>query len=61
MQISKDSSTSIQPTDHTERDPTSRVKLIHPLDEIMGNTNELTLRKPTIEKYVANFVSYSSY
>ena len=28
---------------------------------IMGNMNELTLRKWTIYKYVANFVSYSCY
>ena len=25
----------------------------------MGNMNELTLRKPTVDKCVANFVSYS--
>ena len=27
----------------------------------MGNMNELTLRKQTIDKCVANFVSYSCY
>ena len=27
----------------------------------MGNMNEITLRKWTIDKYVANFVSYSCY
>ena len=27
----------------------------------MGNMNELTLRKLTIDKCVANFVSYSCY
>ena len=28
---------------------------------IIGNMNELTLRKRTIDKYMANFVSYSCY
>ena len=28
---------------------------------IVGNMNELTLRKWTVGKYVANFVSYSCY
>ena len=28
---------------------------------IMGNMNELTLTKRTIDKYMANFVSYSCY
>ena len=28
---------------------------------IMGNTNKLTLRKQTVDKYVANFVFYSCY
>ena len=27
----------------------------------MGNTNELTLRKRTVDKCVVNFVSYSCY
>ena len=33
----------------------------HPLEVIMGSMNELTLRKRTVDKYVANFVSYSCY
>ena len=33
----------------------------HPLEVIVGNMNELTLRKRTIDKCVANFVSYSCY
>ena len=33
----------------------------HPLEVIVGNMNELTLRKRTIDKCVANFVSYSYY
>ena len=32
-----------------------------PLEVIMGNMNELTLRKSTVDKCVANFVSYSCY
>ena len=43
-----------------EREPSSRIKLNHPLDVIMGNMNELTLRKRTIDKCVAN-LSYSCY
>ena len=27
----------------------------------MGNINELTLQKRTVDKYVANYVSYSYY
>ena len=34
----------------------------HPPPEVtIGNMNELTLRKCTIDKCVANFVSYSRY
>ena len=33
----------------------------HPPEVIMGNMNELTLRKHIVDKYVANFVSYSCY
>ena len=33
----------------------------HPPKVIVGNMNELTLRKHTVDKCVANFVSYSSY
>ena len=32
----------------------------HP-EIIVGNTNELTLRKRIVDKYVTNFVSYSCY
>ena len=41
--------------------PTSRIKLNHPLEFIVGNMNELTLRKCIVDKCVANFVSYSCY
>ena len=33
----------------------------HPLEVIVRNMNELTLRKRTVDKSVANFVSYSCY
>ena len=33
----------------------------HPLEFIVGNMNELTLRKCIVDKCVANFVSYSCY
>ena len=33
----------------------------HPPEVIVENMNELTLRKHTIDKYVANFMSYSCY
>ena len=33
----------------------------HPPEVIVGNMNELTLRKRTVDKYVANFVLYSCY
>ena len=41
--------------------PSSRIKLNHPSEVIVGNMNELTLRKRTIDKCVVNFVSYSCY
>ena len=33
----------------------------HPPKVIVGNMNELTLRKHIVDKSVANFVSYSYY
>ena len=33
----------------------------HHLEVIVGNINELTLRKRIVDKCVANFVSYSCY
>ena len=44
-----------------EKGPSSRIKLNHPPEVIMGNMNELTLRKCTVDECVANFVSYSCY
>ena len=46
---------------HEEKGPSSMIKLNHPPEVIVGNMNELTLRKRTVEKCVANFVSYSCY
>ena len=46
---------------HEEKGHFSRIKLNHPPKVIMGNMNELTLRKHTVGKCVANFVSYSCY
>ena len=46
---------------HEEKRPSSRVKLNHPPEVIVENMNELTLRKQTVDKCVANFVSYSCY
>ena len=39
---------------HEEKGPSFRIKLNHPPEVIMENMNELTLRKCTIDKCVAN-------
>ena len=54
-------STSPNSKTHEDKGPSSRVKLNHPPEVIVGNMNELTLRKRTVDKCVANFVSYSCY
>ena len=56
-----DITTSLDSESHEEKGPSSRIKQNHPLEDIMGNMNELTLRKHTDDKCVANFVSYSCY
>ena len=48
-------------TTHEDKGPSSRFKLNHPPEIIVGNMNELTLRKRIVDKCVANFVSYSCY
>ena len=58
---STDIPTSPNSESHEEKWPSSRIKLNHPLEVIMGNMNELTLRKRTVDKCVTNFVSYSCY
>ena len=61
VEDSIDISTSLDSETHEEKGPSSRIKLDHPLEVIVGNMNELTLRKRTVDKCVANFVSYSCY
>ena len=59
MEDSADIPTSLDSESHEEKGPSSRIKLNHPLEVIVGNMNELTLKKRTVDKCVANFVSYS--
>ena len=56
-----DISTSPDSKSHEEKRPSSKIKLNHPPEVIVGKMNELTLRKCTVDKCVANFVSYSCY
>ena len=61
LEDSVDITTSPDSEPHEEKRPSSRVKLNHPPEDIVGNMNELTLRKRIVDKCVANFVSYSCY
>ena len=61
VEDSADLSTSPYFETHEEKGPSSMVKLNHPPEVIVGNMNELTLRKRIVDKCVANFVSYSYY
>ena len=61
IEVSADIPTSPESESHVEKGPSSRTKLNHPLEVIMGNMNKLTLRKRTVNKCVANFVSYYCY
>ena len=61
VEVSTDIPTSLDSESHEEKRPSSRIKLNHPSKVIVGNMNELTLRKLTVDKCVANFVSYSCY
>ena len=54
-------STSPDSETHKDKGPSSRIKLNHPPEVILGSMNELTLRKRTVNKCVANFMSYSCY
>ena len=56
---SVDISTSLDSKTHEEKGPFTRIKLNHPPEVIVGNMNELTPRKRIVDKYIANFVSYS--
>ena len=58
---SADIPTSLDFESHEEKGPFSRIKLNHPPEVIVRNMNELTLRKRTVDKCVAYFVSYSCY
>ena len=61
MEDPADITTSPDSESHEEKGPSSRIKLNHPPEDIVGNLNELTLRKRTVDKCVANFVSYYCY
>ena len=61
MEDSANITTSLDSESHEEKGPSSRIKLNHTSEDIVGNLNELTLRKRTIDKCVANFMSYSYY
>ena len=61
MEVSIDITTSLDSESHEEKGPSSRIKLNHPPEDIVENFNELTLRKHTVDKCVANFVCYSCY
>ena len=61
IQDSADISTSPDFETHEEKGPSSRIKLNYTPKVIVGNMNELTLGKHTVDKCVANSVSYSYY
>ena len=61
VEDSTDITTSLDSESHEVKGPSSRIKLNHPPEDIVGNLNELTLRKRIVDKCVANFVSYSCY
>ena len=61
MEDSTDIPTSPDTKSHEKKGLSSRIKLNHPPEVIVGNMNELTLRKRTVDKCVTNFVSYSYY
>ena len=56
-----DLSTSPDSETHEEKGLSSRIKSNHPPEVIVGSMNEHILRKRTVDKCVANFVSYSCY
>ena len=61
VEVSANIPTSFESESHEEKGPSLRIKLNYPPKVIVGNMNELTLRKRTVDKCVANFVSYSYY
>ena len=58
---STDISTSPDFEFHEEKGPSTKIKLNHPPEVILGHMNELTLRKRIFDKCTANFVSYFCY
>ena len=58
---SVDITTSPDSESHEKKGHSSRIKQNHPLEDIVGDMNELTLRKRTVDKCVAKFVLYSCY
>ena len=61
VEVSADIPTSPKLESQEEKGPSLRTKLNHPPEVIVGNMNELTLKKCTVDKCVANFVSYPCY
>ena len=61
VEVSADIPTSPDSESHEEKGHSSRIKLNHLPEVIVGNMNELTLKKSIVDKCVANFVSYSCY
>ena len=61
VEDSADITTSPDSESHEKNGPSSKIKQNYPPEDIVGDMNELTLRKRTVDKCVANFVSYSCY
>ena len=53
VEVSADIPTSPDSESHEEKGHSLRIKLNHPPEVIVGNMNELTLRKRTVDKCVA--------
>ena len=56
MEDATNISTSPDSESHEEKGPSSGIKLNHPPEVIVGNMNELTLRKHIVDKCVTNYV-----
>ena len=61
VEVSADIPTSLEFESHEEKGPSLRIKLNNPPEVIVGNMNELTLRKHIVDKCISNFVAYSYY
>ena len=51
--------TSLESISHEKKEPSLRIKLNHPLEVIVGNMNELTLRKCTVDKLTVHLLGKS--